>query len=126
MAPIESRFCRALPPAVDGITVALCGMAPTVSGIALHHAAFGLLKCRLNASAASIKARHLSLEGPRTFSSPSQDVALPDDCPFPVWRRPLLFLRPLQLWGGRRVIRTVETEIFLLSLHWKLSYPLHP
>ena len=29
-APIEPRFCRALPPAIDGNTIALCGMASTV------------------------------------------------------------------------------------------------
>ena len=33
-APIELCFCWALPLVVNGNTIALCGMAPTVSGIA--------------------------------------------------------------------------------------------
>ena len=66
-APIEPSFCRALPPAVDGNTIAICGMASTVSGIVLPHAAFRLVTCCLNTSIASIKARHLPLKEPCTF-----------------------------------------------------------
>lgn len=80
-APIEPRFCRALLPAVDGNTIALCGMAPTVSGIVPHHAAFGSLTCRFNASVASIKVRHLSLEGWCTLPSLSPPSTSPVDCP---------------------------------------------
>ena len=94
-APIEPSFCRALPPAVDGNTIAICGMASTVSGIAPPHAAFRLVTCRLNTSIASIKAQHLPLKEPRTFlfsffpllsASPGalpsyQDAALSDDYP---------------------------------------------
>lgn len=115
-APIEPCICRALPPAVDGNTIALCGMAPTVSGIAPHHAAFGPLTCRLNASIASIKARHLPFKGPHTFSSlfPSpvclvQCTALLPRCH--ITRLFVLFQYGAvhSPRGGRRVIWTIET-----------------
>ena len=82
-APIEPRFCRPLPPAIDGNTIAICGMASTVLGIAPPRAALGLLTCPLNTSIASIKARHLPLKEPRTFlfSFSLSSLPRPVHCP---------------------------------------------
>jgi len=46
---------------------------------------------------------------PLLSASPSalpsyQDAALPDDCPFPVWRHSLPSLCPLQLQSGQQFI----------------------
>lgn len=108
-APIEPRFCRAI------LTIALCGMASTVSWIAPHHTALGPLTCRLNASIASIKAWHLSLKGPRTFYSlfPSpvciaQCTALLPRCRV-TWRFSLFQYGAVHSpRGGRQAIWTIE------------------
>ena len=71
-APIEPSSCQTLPPAWPAVyrnTIALCSMA-SVSEIVPPHTAFRLVTCHLNTSIASIKAWHLPLKEPHTFSSP--------------------------------------------------------
>ena len=128
-APIEPSFCRALPPAVDGNTIALCGMASTVSGIAPPHAAFRLVTCRLNTSIASIKARHLPLKEPRTFLFSFSISCLPRPVHCPLTKMPRYPATTLFQYGAGVTdgyLNDWDFETLLLSLHWKLTYPHHP